>query len=41
LAGLDASCKIIRVSVVDGEFEDADVVEDAGGEEDLRWLVSF
>lgn len=33
---IDASCEIVRVSVVDGEFEDADVVEDAGDEEDLR-----
>jgi hypothetical protein len=30
LAWQDASGEIVRVSVVDGEFEDADVVEEAG-----------
>ena len=36
LSRFDASRKVIRVGVVDREFKDADVVEDAGDEEDLR-----
>ena len=35
LSLFDASSKVVCVSVVDREFTDADVVEDAGYEEDL------
>jgi hypothetical protein len=35
---LNASGQVIRVSVVNGEFEDADVVEEAGDQEDLQRL---